>query len=212
GADDQHLVLEALDEERADRPVDQARGQRFLFGRTTLALEEAARDLAGGVGLFLVVDGQREEVLPRLRLPGEGHVGHDGGLAERGDNRTVSLTGNLPRFQCERFLAPLDGFPGDVEHMSFPQGSTDGALPRVSRSYGGPIAAAPNPSHAPGGMGSRHRWTGAIQEKGAVGKGRGVGGGKGSCGTKPSFSRFCMQIHAMTCYLWDQIAERCRRQ
>ena len=67
GDDDLGLVLEALDEQRADRTVDQAGDQGFLLGRTAFTLEEAARDLAGGEGLFLVVDGQREEVLARLR-------------------------------------------------------------------------------------------------------------------------------------------------
>jgi len=33
---------------------------------------------------------------------------------------------------------------------------------RVLRSTGGPIAAAPNPLHAPGGKGSRHRWARAY--------------------------------------------------
>ena len=67
GDDDLDLVLEALDEQRPDRAVDQARGQHLLLGRPRLALEEAAGDLAGGVGLLLVVDGQREEVLAGLR-------------------------------------------------------------------------------------------------------------------------------------------------
>ena len=62
GDDDLRLVLEALDEQRPDRPVDQARGQRLLLGGAAFALEKAAGDLAGGVGLLLVVDGQREEV------------------------------------------------------------------------------------------------------------------------------------------------------
>jgi hypothetical protein len=66
GAHDQHFVLEAGHEERADRTVDQARGQRLLLGRPRLALEEAAGHLAGGVVFFLVVDGQREEILPGL--------------------------------------------------------------------------------------------------------------------------------------------------
>ena len=68
--DDLHFVVEALGKQRADRTVDQARGQRFLLGRTPFALEEAAGDLAGGVGLFLVVDGQREEILAGLRALG----------------------------------------------------------------------------------------------------------------------------------------------
>jgi hypothetical protein len=68
--DDLRVVLVAIGEERADRAVDQAGNQRFLLGRTAFALEVAARDLAGGEGLFLVVDGQREEVEARLRLLG----------------------------------------------------------------------------------------------------------------------------------------------
>ena len=70
GADDLRLVTIGRVEQRADRTVDQARGQHFLFGRAAFALEEAARDLAGGKGLFLVVDGEREEIDSRLRRLG----------------------------------------------------------------------------------------------------------------------------------------------
>ena len=62
GDDDLRLVLVAIGEQRADRAVDEARGQRLVLGRTAFALEVAARDLAGGEVFFLVVDGQREEV------------------------------------------------------------------------------------------------------------------------------------------------------
>ena len=62
GGDDLRLAAEALGEERADRAVDEARGQRLLLARTAFALEEAAGDLAGGEGLFLVVHGEREEI------------------------------------------------------------------------------------------------------------------------------------------------------
>ena len=65
GRDDLHVVEEAVREERADRAVDEARGERLLLGRTALALEEAARDAPRGVGLLDVVDGEREEVPPR---------------------------------------------------------------------------------------------------------------------------------------------------
>jgi hypothetical protein len=64
--DDLDFVQVAFREQRADRTVDQARGQGFFFRRTAFALEEAARDLAGSIGLLDVVDGQREEVLARL--------------------------------------------------------------------------------------------------------------------------------------------------
>ena len=66
--DDLRLVAIAFEEQRADRAVDQARGQDLLLARTAFALEEAAGDLAGGEGLLLVVDGQREEIEAGLRL------------------------------------------------------------------------------------------------------------------------------------------------
>ncbi len=42
------LVVEPFGEQRTDGTVDQAAGQRFLFGRAALTLEEAARDAPGG--------------------------------------------------------------------------------------------------------------------------------------------------------------------
>ena len=65
--DDLYFVGEAIRKQRTDRPVDQARGQRLAFGRPALALEEAARDAAGGIGLLDVVDGQREKIAARHR-------------------------------------------------------------------------------------------------------------------------------------------------
>ena len=61
---DDHLgfVAPALGEQRADRAVDQAGDQRLLFGRAAFALEVAAGNAARGVGLLLVVDGERQEV------------------------------------------------------------------------------------------------------------------------------------------------------
>ena len=61
---------EALREERADRAIDQARGQHLLLGLAPFALEEAAGDLAGGEGLLLVVAGQREEIDARRARSG----------------------------------------------------------------------------------------------------------------------------------------------
>ena len=61
-----HLRLAAKTrvEQRPDRPVDQPRSQRFLFGRPAFAFEKAAGNLAGGECLFLVIYGEREEVQP----------------------------------------------------------------------------------------------------------------------------------------------------
>ncbi|MCK7515490.1 MAG: hypothetical protein MZV70_73595 [Desulfobacterales bacterium] len=51
-------------EERADRPVDQPAGQGLVFGGTAFTLEEAAGNLAAGIGLFL------DNLLSRGRNPG----------------------------------------------------------------------------------------------------------------------------------------------
>ncbi len=55
---DLDLVAVPLGKERPDRPVDQPRREDFLGGRPPLALDEAAGELAGGIRLFAVVDGQ----------------------------------------------------------------------------------------------------------------------------------------------------------
>jgi hypothetical protein len=62
GDDDLGLVAPAVGEQRADRTVDQAGNQCFLLGRTAFALEVAAGNAAGCVGLFLIVDRERQEV------------------------------------------------------------------------------------------------------------------------------------------------------
>ena len=60
-------------------PIDEPRRQGLLLGGPSLALEEAARDLAGGEGLLLVVHGEREEIdaFPGLMLGNRGaeHLG-----------------------------------------------------------------------------------------------------------------------------------------
>ncbi len=108
GDDDLGLVAPAVDEQRADRAVDQAGNQRFLFGRTSLALEVAAGNAAGSVGLFLIVDGERQEVdafTRRLR----GHDGgeHDGFAIGR-HHGAVGLTSDLAGFELERTPTPID--------------------------------------------------------------------------------------------------------
>ena len=113
GDDDLRLVLEAFDEQRPDRPVDEARGQRLLLGRTAFALEKAAGDLAGGVGLLLVVDGQREEVDAGLRAPLRRRRS-----PARWSRRTGRTRRRRPGAPCGRFRAsacvrPIQ-FPRDV--------------------------------------------------------------------------------------------------
>ena len=118
GDDDLRVVLVALGEERPDRPVDEARGQRLLLGRAPLALEEAARNAARGVVLFLIVHGEREEILAGLRLVQRDDGGEHGGLAVGGDDGAVGLAGHLARLQEELPAAPLDFHFLVVKHGS----------------------------------------------------------------------------------------------
>ena len=105
GRDDLHFVVEAVREQRPDRAIDEAGGQRFLFRRAPFALEEAAGDLAGGVGLFLVVDGQREEVLAGLGfLPRDRRDQHDG-VVEAGQHGAAGLAGDLAGFERQGVAA-----------------------------------------------------------------------------------------------------------
>ena len=110
GRDDLDLVVEAVGEQRADRPVDQAAGQHLLLGRAALALEEAAGDLARGVGLLLVVDGEREEVLAGLRFAaGHGGDEHDG-VVEARHHGAAGLAGDFTGFERQGVTAVGDRF------------------------------------------------------------------------------------------------------
>ena len=108
GDDDLSFVAPAIGEQRTDRAVDQAGYQRFLFGRPAFTLEIAAGNAAGGVGLLLIIDGERQEIDAFARRLG----GHDGGeydgLAVGGHHGAVGLTGDLAGFEFERTPAPVD--------------------------------------------------------------------------------------------------------
>jgi hypothetical protein len=75
---DLHFVVEAGGEQRANRPVHEPRGQRFLHRRTALALEKAAGEFAGSGGAFAIVAGEREEVDAGAGCSGRGGDHHHG--------------------------------------------------------------------------------------------------------------------------------------
>ncbi len=100
GADDLHFVHEAFWEQGADRAIDQTRSQGFFFGRTAFTLEETTGDLAGSVGLFLVVHGQREKAFAWIGLLGTYHGNQHGHVVIDGDQYGAGgLTGNAARFE-----------------------------------------------------------------------------------------------------------------
>ena len=118
GGDDLDLVAEAVGEQRADRAVDQAGFQDLVLGRAAFALEEAAGDLAGGERLFLVVDGEREEVLAGLGgLHADGGAQHDG-VAVAGHDGAIGLAGDLAGFQDQLAAAPVEFLAEVIEHSN----------------------------------------------------------------------------------------------
>ena len=115
---DLHFIHEALGKQRANGAVNQAAGQGFFFAGTTFTLEEATRNTAGGVGLFLVVNGQGEEVLAGIRFflayYGDQHFG----VTDTDHDSGGGLAGNLPGFQGYRVTAELNLFSDFIEHIS----------------------------------------------------------------------------------------------
>ena len=137
GADHLHFVLEALDEQRADRTVDQAGGQGFLLRRARLrGVGRSRRDLAGGVELLLVVHGQGEEVLARLRRSWRRRRWPAPWSRRRWPGRRRRPDGPCGRFRASASAAPLDGLAFDVEHFRllsrpagvFPAGADRGSV------------------------------------------------------------------------------------
>src|SRR5690606_5459548 len=108
GDDDLRVAAIAGGEKRPDGTVDEARDEGFLLARAPLALEKAAGNLAGGEGLFLVVDGEREEVDARLLVPGGNDGGEHGGLAIGGEHGAIRLAGDLAGLENERAAGPVD--------------------------------------------------------------------------------------------------------
>ncbi len=137
-ADDLNFVLEAVGEQRADRTVDQARGQNLVFAGTAFTLEETTGDLARGIGLFNVVNGQGEEIDARtLGLFGN-HGAEHLGLAIRGDNGAVGLAGDFAGFQGQLAPTPVNFLTKLLKHIfsTLPtnvRGTGHSRRPRTSR-------------------------------------------------------------------------------
>ena len=115
-ADYLHLVGESLGKQGTDGPVDETCHQDLLLGRTTLATEETTRNLARGIGLFLVIDGQGKEVTAFHRVLGAHHGAQHHSIFHVDDYRAVCLTGDFPGFQRHFMIAELELFL-DCSHL-----------------------------------------------------------------------------------------------
>jgi hypothetical protein len=117
GDDDLRLILEPAHEQGPDRPVDEARGQRLLFGGAALTLEIAAGDLAGGEGLFLVIDGEREKVDAGSHCLLGDHRCEHARLAILGQHRCVRLARQAAGLEGQLATRPLDFHTLCLEHL-----------------------------------------------------------------------------------------------
>src|SRR2546427_9279069 len=93
--EDLDLVLEPLWEQRPDRAVRHPRRQDLLVGRAALAFQKATGNLAGGVGLLAVFDGEGEEG-ERRDVVRHGHGREDHGLPELQEAGPRGLLGESP--------------------------------------------------------------------------------------------------------------------
>ncbi len=103
---DKHFVAVTLGKHRADGAVDQPHGENFLVGRPGLAFEKTAGKLARGVGLFTIVDGQREEIDTGTRRSVYGRGEHRG-FAIGNKDRSRRLACDLTGFQTQRASADV---------------------------------------------------------------------------------------------------------
>ena len=87
-----------------------------------LALDEAAGELAGGVGSLAVLDLEREEVAAGDGITGDSGD-EDGGIAETDHDRAMGLLGELSGFEDERavtkWISTRAGFTATDVTLSF---------------------------------------------------------------------------------------------
>ena len=101
--DDLDLVAQAVDERRAQRPVDQAAGEDRVGARAAFAAEERAGDLADRVHPLFDVHREREEVEVLLGLLGRRGGGQQHGVVvEVGDDGSGGLAREAPGLEPDR--------------------------------------------------------------------------------------------------------------
>ncbi len=111
-----HFVEEAFRKQRADRAVDQARGQGLEFAGAAFTLEEAAGNAAGRIGFLEIVDGQREKVLAGFGVGLGNHGGQHHGAIHVDDDSAAGLARDFAGLHRDLVLAPLEGLGDFVEN------------------------------------------------------------------------------------------------
>ncbi len=110
-----HFIQPVVREEGPDGPVDQARGEDFLFRGTPFAFEITAGKFACRTRFFAVIDSEGEEALARLGLAGGNSRNDDDGLTQLDRDGAIGLLGQFARFDDD--LAASNVGRGFYYHM-----------------------------------------------------------------------------------------------
>ena len=105
--DDLRFIAPGFGKQRAQRAVDHARSQNFALRGAPFALEKAAGNFSGRIGVFAVVHGEGKKIaVIRLGI----HAGRDqhDGVAIPRQYGAVGLLGNFSGFQRQRTSADFD--------------------------------------------------------------------------------------------------------
>ena len=129
--DDLRLILEPRRKKRPDRPVDEPGNERFTLRGPAFALKITARNFACGVSLFLIIHGEREEVLGRVGLAFTDNGCKHRSLPILREHRGVGLPRYAPCLQLESAATPFDFFTINLEHLCYSNSFSRRPVPRL---------------------------------------------------------------------------------
>ena len=97
------LTTKSFGEQRPDRPVNNAASQDLALAGTAFALDEAAGNPPASVGIFAIIDSEREEVnaFPRVGVRNSG--GKNDVITHAHDSRAMRLFGQVAGFERKAF-------------------------------------------------------------------------------------------------------------
>lgn len=102
GNEEMSVVIVEVKEKREDRKVDKERKEGLVLDRKELKIEIEEGNIEGWIGILMIIEGKREEVMERIRLIGRKESWEKGGLEIGGEKREVRMKGNIEGLECER--------------------------------------------------------------------------------------------------------------
>ena len=97
--DDLGLAAETLGKHGTHRAINLAAGEHFALTHAAFAFDEAAGEASAGVGVFAVVNGEREEIDAFARVGIGGRGGEHNVIAHADHGRSMGLLGQFSGFE-----------------------------------------------------------------------------------------------------------------